>query len=99
MYKRSLYFLLKRLFRHFERLGVHILLVHYHSPIPEIGKLRRDLLERISDLLGIDMNEGFRLQLLEEFKRYRGSSTVCPFIRKKMTRFRVIIFTILILAL
>jgi len=79
MYKRSLYFLLKRLFRHFERLGVHVLPVHYYSPIPEIRKLGIDLWQKISDLPGIEINEDFQLRLLEEFEKlYREEYNSLP---------------------
>ena len=68
MYRKLLSFLLKRLFRHFERLGVHVLPVHYYSPIPEIRKLGIDLWQKISDLPRIEINEDFQLRLLEELQ-------------------------------
>jgi predicted O-methyltransferase YrrM len=76
MIDRALKFLLgkvvKRAFVWFERLGFHIMPVHYYSPIPEVRKLPSSIWKRTSELVGIDMNEDFQLKLLEEFKRLYG---------------------------
>jgi len=55
-----------------EELGFHILPVHYYSSIPEIGKLRDDVWRRVSELIGININEGFQLKLLEGFQKCYG---------------------------
>jgi hypothetical protein len=62
----------KRAFVWFEKLGLHIMAVHCYSPIPEVRKLSSSIRKRTSELVGIDMNEGFQLKLLEEFKRLYG---------------------------
>jgi predicted O-methyltransferase YrrM len=70
--------LLSRLFPYFEKLGIHVLPVHYYSPIPEIGKLREEIWQRVSELPGINMNEEIQLKLLEEFEKYSDEFNSLP---------------------
>jgi len=60
-------FLLTRGFDLFERLGVHILPVHYYSPIPDTRILRKkeNLWSRELPLVGIDLNIEGQKSLLE----------------------------------
>jgi predicted O-methyltransferase YrrM len=70
--------LLSRLFPYFEKLGIHVLPVHYYSPIPAIGKLREKIWQRVSELPGINMNEEIQLKLLEEFEKYSDEFNSFP---------------------
>jgi hypothetical protein len=60
--------ILKRSFRFFESLGVHVIPVHFYSPIPDTRALRRDtsIFDRKSQLLGIEMDEEKQVALLTE---------------------------------
>lgn len=60
--------ILKRLFGFFELLGIHVLPVHFYSPIPDTRIIKKhvELFDRPSDLLGIDMNEPEQVALLGE---------------------------------
>jgi hypothetical protein len=75
--KRKMAFLLQtttsvRLFR---RLGVHIIPVHFYSPVPDMAGLegRPELWTQPSTLPGIDMNEGAQLKLMHKiFPLYKA---------------------------
>lgn len=67
------------LFPLWERLGFHLTLNHYYSPIPDTRTLDDALWRRPSDLPGIDMNEDGQLRLLEEFSaRYKAEYDALP---------------------
>jgi len=70
--------LLSRLFPYFEKLRIHVLPVHHYSPIPEVGKLRGEIWQRVSELPGINMNEEIQLRLLEEFEKYSDEFNSLP---------------------
>ncbi len=59
---------LRRLFNFFESFGIHVLPVHYYSPIPDTRALKRnkDIFERRSDLLGVELNDEAQVRLLKE---------------------------------
>lgn len=73
-------FLFTKGFDLFERLGVHILPVHYYSPIPDTRILRKkeDLWSRELPLFGIDLNVEGQKRLLE---------TICPPFRDEYLSF------------
>lgn len=62
-----------RNFAFFEKFGVHILPVHYGSPIPDTRELRKrfNLWYKESDLTGIDMNTEEQLKLLNTLQTYQ----------------------------
>jgi len=64
-------FLFTKGFNLFERLGVHVLLVHYYSPIPDTRILRKkeNLWSRELLLFGIDLNVEGQKRLLETICR------------------------------
>lgn len=80
--------LLKKLFNFFESLGIHVLPVHYYSPIPDTRTLKRnlELFERESDLPGIELNDEAQIRLIkelcseyhEEYKQFPFKSTGDP---------------------
>ncbi len=72
-----------------EKLGFHILPVHYYSPVPEIGKLRDDVWKNVSELVGININEEFQLKLLEEFKRYSKEFNSLPLYGESKNRYYI----------
>jgi hypothetical protein len=58
-------------FEFWERLGLHVMPVHYFSPIPRSSELSDALFRRRSACLGIDWNEAEQVRYLEEvFPRY-----------------------------
>ncbi|MEM0489128.1 MAG: class I SAM-dependent methyltransferase [Candidatus Bathyarchaeia archaeon] len=82
--------LTERYFTLFERLGFHILPVHYYSPIPEVGKLRDDIWQRHSELIGIKINEGYQLRLLQDFSAlYSDEFNNLPLNKTSETRYYV----------
>ncbi|MHB8336542.1 MAG: hypothetical protein ACYDEE_03905 [Ignavibacteriaceae bacterium] len=57
--------LFSKTFNFFERLGFHVLPVHYYTPIPDTRVLRKSFLfDEKSDLAGIDMNDGKQIDLM-----------------------------------
>ena len=55
------------------------MLVHYYSPVPDIGDLRvRRVWDRRSPMVGIDMRETHQLALLAETPRQRGKLAGVP---------------------
>jgi len=67
--------LLKHSFGFFESLGVHVLPVHYYSPIPDTRRLKQnpELFRRKSDLFGLRMNDDSQIELLKTLSaKYRS---------------------------
>jgi hypothetical protein len=60
-------------FAFFEKFGVHILTVHYSSPVPDTRELRKrfDLWYKESSLTGVDMNVEEQLKLLNTLQTYQ----------------------------
>lgn len=52
----------------FQKIGIHVTPVHYYEPIPNTAALRKDLWEKRSGLVGVDLNEAKQLELLADFK-------------------------------
>jgi hypothetical protein len=51
--------------------GFHLLRKHYYLPIPDLDELTEEFWQTQSDLVGLDMNEQYGLELLEQvFPRY-----------------------------
>jgi len=59
---------LKRTFGFFETLGIHVLPVHFYSPIPDTRLFENNdgVFDEPSDLLGVEMNEERQIGLLKE---------------------------------
>jgi hypothetical protein len=55
-----------RSFSFFEKFGLHVLPVHYYSPIPDTQTLRKNmgLFSQEDPLHGLDMNEGAQMEIL-----------------------------------
>ncbi len=51
-----------------ERLGFHIVPIHYYQPIPDSRTLTADLSQRMSEMVGIDLRPGSQLELLGQLK-------------------------------
>ncbi len=76
-------------FEEFEALGYHLTPNHYYSPIPDTKALReKDFLwEKESELVGIDMNPDYQLDLLlnyfpafqAEYSQFPQEKTDCPY--------------------
>jgi len=58
---------IKKTFPLWQMLGFHITPVHFEEPIPDTRKLKDDLWQKQSELIGIDMNETKQLELLSYF--------------------------------
>ena len=56
-----------KIFKLFQRLGIHITPNHYYYPIPDTRILDDDLWSRNSELIGININEEENLKLLSLF--------------------------------
>lgn len=60
------------LFRRWERRGFHVTPVHFYKPIPDTQSLPDALWTTRSELVGIDMNDSFQLDLLQKhFPKFR----------------------------
>lgn len=59
-------------FPFFQKMGIHVLPVHYYTPIPDTRELqaKRMLFERDHPMYGVDMREGDQWRLLEVVKAY-----------------------------
>ena len=63
--------LVTRLFPLFERLGYHIMPVHFYSPIPKLSELPERIFDQKSDCIGLTWNEKTQLNCLTEvFPKY-----------------------------
>jgi len=56
-----------------EKQGIHITPVHFYQPIPDKGTLENYPWNQASEMTGVDMNEGFQLNLLADFSRKHKS--------------------------
>jgi len=67
-------------FTFFEKFGVHILPVHYYSPIPNTRELRKSFYRwyKESNLTGIDMNIEEQLKLLNVLRTYQTECDELP---------------------
>jgi hypothetical protein len=63
-----------------ERHRIHVLPVHYYSPLPDTRDSRHDLRCELSELVGIDMWDEDQIQLLEGFNRdFQSEYDAIPF--------------------
>jgi hypothetical protein len=77
----------KRYFPLWESKGYHITPVHFYEPIPDTRELNDNLWEKKSELIGVDLNEGMQLSLLqtflsqfkEEYERFPQKHTSIPY--------------------
>jgi hypothetical protein len=60
----------KKYFPLWESKGFHITPVHFYEPIPDTRELKDDLWEKKSELIGVDLNEGMQLSLLQTFSSH-----------------------------
>lgn len=67
IYYKVLRKFLKKTFPFWQMLGFHITPVHFYEPIPDTRKLKDNLWEKHSQLIGIDMNEKKQQELLAYF--------------------------------
>ena len=66
-------------FRRFERRGVHATPVHFYQPIPDTSRLPDDIWNRMSELIGIDMNDDEQLRLVRDvFPQFRTKNRGSP---------------------
>ena len=66
-------------FRRFEQRGVHVTPVHFYQPIPDTSKLDDGLWDRVSELVGIDMDDSGQLHLLRDvFPQFRDEYEALP---------------------
>jgi predicted O-methyltransferase YrrM len=70
----------RQFFGLFERLGLHVLPVHYYSPVPDTRELRAELPNwyRESSLVGIDLNMDGQMRLLSALGAYRNECQRLP---------------------
>lgn len=85
--KDSLLKLYNKLFPIWERLGFHITRNLYYEPIPDTRTLKKELWEKESDLVGIDINvelqkkilNNFSLKYKNEYEKIPMEQTLIPF--------------------
>lgn len=67
-------------FTFFEKLGFHVLPVHFYSPIPDTRKLRRNLQQwnKDWDFTGIDFRENQQIQFLQLLSKFRNEYDTLP---------------------
>jgi hypothetical protein len=70
--------LFRRLFRFWQRLGVHVTPNHFYQPIPDTSKLGDDPWSHFSDMVGVNPNEARQLELLAAFRDYAPSYETFP---------------------
>lgn len=71
----------RRTFKLWERLGIHVTPVHFYQPIPDARDiaLRKKIIWKNSELVGIDMNDEVQLKFLREiFPKYYDEYTKFP---------------------
>ena len=79
LYNRAVRRFCRLTFTFWERLGFHIVPIHFYQPIPDSRTLSPSIAERTSDLVGIDINDSFQLDLLERFeKQFRAEYDAFP---------------------
>lgn len=66
-------------FSYAQKHGLHILPVHYYSPIPDTDKLSASMWNKKSNLIGLDLNLNFGLELLHKLSEgYQNEYTQFP---------------------
>jgi predicted O-methyltransferase YrrM len=79
LYNRAVRRFCRLTFTFWERLGFHIVPIHFYQPIPDTRTLSPLLSERTSELVGIDINESFQLDLLDKFeKQFKAEYDALP---------------------
>jgi len=62
-----------------ERLGFHIVPIHFYQPIPDSRTLSTEISERTSKMIGIDLRESAQMELLAEIaNRYQDEYDRLP---------------------
>jgi hypothetical protein len=69
IYNAAVRRIVKRSFKFWQRLGVHVTPNHFYEPIPDTRMLKDDLFEKKSELVGIKINEKEQLELLSFFQQ------------------------------
>lgn len=67
VYYFGLGWFIKKTFRTWERIGVHITRKSFYEPVPDTRTLKDTLWSELSDMVGIDVNEERQINLLSEF--------------------------------
>lgn len=57
----------KRLFEFWQKLGFHIIPNHFYYPVPDTRTLKDELWQKNTELVGININEKFQIDLLSQF--------------------------------
>jgi len=60
-------------FKVFQRVGFHVVPIHFYEPIPDTRSLPESTWAKPSDLVGIEMNEPSQLKLLDAFREQFGA--------------------------
>lgn len=71
IYFSYLYLFLKRTFPIWQKLGFHIIPVHYYEPVPDTRTLPDSLWDTPPGMGGVDMNESGQIRLLEKFSDFK----------------------------
>lgn len=68
-YEAALKRSVKKTFPVWQKLGFHVSLNHFYEPVPDTSTLKEELWTGLSELPGIDINDGGQQELLESFMK------------------------------
>ncbi|MCX6722136.1 MAG: class I SAM-dependent methyltransferase [Candidatus Staskawiczbacteria bacterium] len=72
-YKKIVNKLIGKTFTFWQMLGFHITPVHFYEPIPDTRRLKKELWQKNSDMIGISLEEEKQIELLSAFvKKFKG---------------------------
>ena len=86
-YHAALRRLVRVSFSFWQKVGVHVMPVHYMHPVPDLRELKPDIWSQHSELVGLNMNEEVQLELLatftteykEEYAQFPRNKTSVPY--------------------
>lgn len=70
--------LVRLMFEVFQRVGVHVLPVHFYVPVPDTRTIDESVWERRSDLPGVDLDVDRQLSTLSTLTAYRADYEALP---------------------
>ena len=79
IYYYALGWFIKKTFRLWERMGVHLTLNSFYEPVPDTRNLKDTLWSGLSDMVGIDANRDGQIKLLSEFRsQFKNEYDIFP---------------------
>ncbi len=80
LFQRILWILWGNIFSFFEKLGLHVLPVHFYSPVPDTRELRRNLQQwnKDWDFTGIDFKDNQQIKFLQYLDNFKTEYDTLP---------------------